>query len=57
MDGLSWIGSAPLVGNRATLTLTLPSGIHPVSAILRVPGSASDTPVVQQVVDVPLVCN
>jgi hypothetical protein len=57
MDGLSWIGSAPLVGNRATLTLTLLSGIHPVSAILRVPGSASDTPVVQQVVDVPLVCN
>jgi len=56
MDGASPIGSAPLVANAATLSLTLPVGIHPLSAILRLPGSVSDTPVVHQVVDVSLSC-
>ncbi len=57
MDGSSWIGTASLVANGAALTLKLPAGIHALSAVLRVPGSVSDTPVIQQVVDVPLVCN
>lgn len=57
MDGSSWIGAASLVANSAALTLTLPAGIHSLSAVLRMPGSASDTPLLQQVVDVPLVCN
>jgi hypothetical protein len=39
------------------VTLTLPAGIHTLSALLRSSGTASDTPVVSQVVDVPLVCN
>ena len=55
-DG-NWIGSAPLVGNRASLSLALPLGIHRLSAWLPLGGNASDSPVVVQVVDVPLVCN
>jgi hypothetical protein len=57
MDGASWIASGTFAGNSASATLTLPAGIHALSAIFRIPGSASDTPVVTQVVDVPLVCN
>lgn len=57
MDGSSWIGSAGLTANSASVTLTLPAGIHALSAVLRTPGVASDTPIVSQVVDVPLVCN
>jgi len=56
MDGSSWIGSASLTANSAALTLTLPAGIHSLSAVLRMPGSPSDTPVLLQIVDVPLVC-
>jgi hypothetical protein len=57
MDGSSWIGAASLVANSAALTLKLPAGIHALSAVLRIAGSASDTPVLQQIVDVQLVCN
>jgi len=57
MDGSSWIGAVSLVANSAALTLKLPAGIHALSAVLRIAGSASDTPVLQQIVDVPLVCN
>jgi Beta-propeller repeat. len=57
MDRATGIGVAPLVANRASITLTLPAGIHALSALVRVPGSASDTAVMQQVIDVPLVCN
>ena len=57
MDGSSWIGAVSLVANSAALTLKLPAGIHALNAVLRIPGSASDTPVLQQIVDVPLVCN
>jgi Beta-propeller repeat len=57
LDGTSWVASGTFTGNNASATLTLPAGIHALSAILRTPGSASDTPVVMQVVDVPLVCN
>jgi hypothetical protein len=56
MDGATAIGSAPLSVDRATLTVTLPQGIHALTALLRVPGSASDTPVLYQVVDAPLSC-
>ena len=56
MDGTSPIGIAPLVANAATLTVTLPVGIHSLSGVLRIPGSASDTPPLQQVVDVRLSC-
>jgi len=56
-DGATSIGSGTLASNRATLVTTLPVGIHPLSALLRVPGVVVDTPVVQQVVDTPLACN
>jgi hypothetical protein len=55
-DGGS-VGSASLVGNRASLSVALSAGIHRLSALLRIPGNAVDSPVVTQVVDVPLVCN
>jgi hypothetical protein len=57
MDGAAWIGSAALVGNKATLNTTLPIGIHALNALLRIPGIAADTPIVYQVVDTPLMCN
>jgi hypothetical protein len=57
MDGTSWIGEAALLNNVATLALKLPAGIHPLTAILRLPELVSDTPVVYQVVDTPLSCN
>jgi hypothetical protein len=57
MDGLSWIGTASLVANRAAVTLTLPAGIHAVTAVFRTSAFVSDTPVLHQIVDVPLVCN
>jgi hypothetical protein len=57
MDGVAWIGSAPLAANKATLDIALPVGIHALSAVLRVPGIAADTPTIYQVVDTPLACN
>jgi hypothetical protein len=57
VDGRDWIGSAALVANSASVTLTLPAGIHALSAVLHTSASVSDTAVVMQVVDVPLVCN
>jgi hypothetical protein len=57
MDGSTTIASAAMTANNASVTLTLPAGIHTLSALLRSSGTASDTPVVSQVVDVPLVCN
>jgi Big-like domain-containing protein/beta-propeller repeat-containing protein len=57
IDGASSIGSASLSGNTATLTTSLPPGIHSLTALLRLPGVAVDTPVLRQVVDVPLSCN
>ena len=56
-DGEQAIGGATLAANRATLVTTLPIGIHPLSAMLRIPGISIDTPVVYQVVDTPLACN
>jgi beta-propeller repeat-containing protein/Big-like domain-containing protein len=56
MDGTGWLGTAPLVANRATLVTTLPIGIHALNALLRVPGLTADTPLVYQVVDAPLAC-
>ncbi|MGE5169729.1 MAG: SBBP repeat-containing protein [Rudaea sp.] len=57
MNGSAWIGGGTLVGNSATLTVTLPAGIHALSAMFYGSGSGSDSPVVRQIVDVPLVCN
>jgi len=55
--GASWIGSGPLVANQASITLTLPAGIHWLNAVLQLPGSISDTASVVEVIDVPLVCD
>ena len=57
LDGSASIGSAAIVGNQATLSRMFPAGIHILSAVLRQPGMASDTPVLYQVVDAPLSCN
>ena len=57
LDGPAAIGSAAIVGNQANLSLTLPAGIHALSAVLRQPGMASDTPILYQVVDAPLRCD
>jgi len=56
MDGSSWIGSAAVVSSRASLTVTLPAGIHALNALMVLPGSSADAPPVTQIVDVPLVC-
>jgi hypothetical protein len=55
-DG-GWIGSAALAGNRASLTSTLPAGVHALTAIASLPASSPDAAPITQVVDVPLVCN
>jgi hypothetical protein len=57
MDGATRIGSVALAASSASVTLTLPVGIHVVSAIARIAGSASDTASVTLVVDLSLVCN
>jgi Beta-propeller repeat len=57
MDGPTWIGRGSLVANTASATLALPAGIHVLSAVARIPGSASDTASVPLLVDVSLVCN
>jgi hypothetical protein len=46
-----------LTGTTATLTTTLPAGIHPLTAVLRLPGIAADTPIVYQVVEPSLACD
>lgn len=56
MDGRFWIAGAALAGNTASATLTLPAGIHTLTALLQLPGVVADTPGVLQIVDVPLVC-
>jgi hypothetical protein len=57
LDGSAAIGNAALAGNVATLSTTLPVGIHALTALLRIPGIAADTPVLYQIVDAPLACN
>ena len=58
MDGTTRIGgSVQFVESQASLTLTLPAGIHTLSAMLFVAGSMNDSAPITQVVDVPLVCN
>jgi len=56
-DGATWIGSAAFVANQASVTVSLPAGIHTLSAVMFVEGSNSDSAPITQVVDVPLVCN
>jgi hypothetical protein len=51
------LGSAAFVGTTATLTTTLPAGIHTLTAVSRILAGTIDTPVVYQVVEPPLVCN
>jgi hypothetical protein len=55
-NGMGWTGTAPLVANKATLTTALPIGIHSLSALVRASGVVADTPIVQQIVDIPLAC-
>ena len=55
-DGATSIGSAIVSAGQATLTVTLPAGIHSLGALLVLPGSNVDAPPIAQVVDVPLVC-
>ena len=57
MNGSARIGTGSLVANSASLTLTLPAGIYALTAVARIPGSASDTAPVPLLVDVSLVCN
>ena len=57
MNGASWIGSGTLTGNTASVTVTLPAGIHDLSATFYGTTFRSDSPVVREIVDVPLVCN
>jgi hypothetical protein len=56
-DGSSWIGTGTLTGNAATVTVTLPAGIHALYAMSSTSGNRSDSPVVREIVDVPLSCN
>lgn len=56
-DGTTWIGSAAFVANQASVTVTLPPGIHTLSAIMYIDGLNTDSAPITQVVDVPLVCN
>jgi hypothetical protein len=55
-NGVS-LGSAPFVGTSATLTTTLPAGIHALAASSRIAAGIVDTPIVHQVVEPPLACN
>jgi hypothetical protein len=49
--------SVPFSGTSASATMTLPAGVHALTAVLRSPGVASDTPIVDQVVDLALACS
>jgi hypothetical protein len=57
MSGASWIGSGTLTGNAASVSVSLPAGIHDLSATFYGTAFRSDSPVVREIVDVPLVCN
>jgi len=57
MNGPTRIGTASLIDNSASLTLTLPAGIYMLNAVARIPGLASDSAPVPLLVDVSLVCN
>jgi hypothetical protein len=57
MNGSTRIGTGSLIGNSASLTLTLPAGIYTLSAVARIAGTASDSAPVPLLVDVSLVCN
>jgi hypothetical protein len=48
--------SVPFAGTSASATMTLPAGVLALTAVLRLPGVASDTPIVNQVVDLALAC-
>jgi len=55
-DGVPIGSSVPFTGTSASATMTLPAGILALTAVLRLPGVASDTPIVNQVVDLALAC-
>lgn len=57
LDGNMWIGTAVVASSQASMTATLPAGIHTLSALLLAPGVTVDSPPVTEVVDVPLVCH
>ena len=56
-NGVTVGASVPFTGASASATMTLPAGILGLTAVLRLPGVASDTPIVNQVVDLPLACS
>ena len=55
-NGVPVGGSVPFAGTSASATMTLPAGIIALTAVLRLSGVASDTPIVNQVVDLTLAC-
>jgi hypothetical protein len=57
MDAATVLGSAAVNGASATLTTTLPAGIHGVTAIYRGGGYEAESPVLYQVVNPATLCN
>jgi hypothetical protein len=57
MNGSSPLGSAPLNSGTATLTATLPAGIHRLTAVYRNNLITADSALLHQVVNTGLVCN
>ncbi|HVE35882.1 MAG TPA: SBBP repeat-containing protein [Gemmatimonadaceae bacterium] len=55
-NGVPVGASVPFVGTSASATMTLPAGVLGLTAVLRLPGVASDTAIVNQVVDLALTC-
>jgi trimeric autotransporter adhesin len=55
-DGTSTLGTAPLTRSQAVLSATLGVGIHRLVAVYQGTGSATDSPVVNVIVDNTLAC-
>ncbi len=56
-NGVPVGASVPFAGTSASATMALPAGVLGLTAVLRLPGVASDTPIVNQVVDLALACS
>lgn len=55
-NGVPVGASVPFSGTSGSATMKLPAGVLGLTAVLRLPGVASDTPIVNQVVDLALAC-
>jgi len=55
-NGVPVGASVPFGGTSGSATMKLPAGVLGLTAVLRLPGVASDTPIVNQVVDLALAC-